>query len=176
MAAKKPVDAARRDSRGLMRLGTLPALNWILLAYAAVVIGIGWAYTGARIHGDYEESMDEERTRLRGVTAALEAGTLAMLNDGVGEAVAGANELQADGGLILASRAEIIATLRKQLAGEATSTACFSPTACISRSRAGKVSSGAPSCHSGSPSPGPLYRALPGWGRPSMIRTTPMLS
>ncbi len=117
MAAKKPVDAARRDSRGLMRLGTLPALNWILLAYAAVVIGIGWAYTGARIHGDYEESMDEERTRLRGVTAALEAGTLAMLNDGVGEAVAGANELQADGGLILASRAEIIATLRKQLAG-----------------------------------------------------------
>ena len=95
----------------------MPALNWILLAYAAVVIGIGWAYTGARIHGDYEESMDEERTRLRGVTAALEAGTLAMLNDGVGEAVAGANELQADGGLILASRAEIIATLRKQLAG-----------------------------------------------------------
>ena len=117
MAGKRSVDASRRDSGGLLRLGTLPALNWILLAYAAVVIGIGWAYTGSRIHSDYEETMDEERTRLRGVTAALEAGTLAMLNDGVGEAVAGANELQADGGLILASRAEIIATLRKQLAG-----------------------------------------------------------
>jgi two-component system NarL family sensor kinase len=117
VAGKRPVDASRRDSGGLLRLGTLPALNWILLAYAAVVIGIGWAYTASRIHSDYEETMDEERTRLRGVTAALEAGTLAMLNDGVGEAVAGANELQADGGLILASRAEIIATLRKQLAG-----------------------------------------------------------
>ena len=74
MAGKKPVDAARRDSGGLLRLGTLPALNWILLAYAAVVICIGWAYTGSRIRSDYEETMDQERTRLRGVTAALEAG------------------------------------------------------------------------------------------------------
>ena len=54
MAGKRPVDASRRDSGGLLRLGTSPALNWILLAYAAVVIGIGWAYTGLRIHGDYE--------------------------------------------------------------------------------------------------------------------------
>jgi two-component system NarL family sensor kinase len=117
VAGKKPENAARGDGRGLLRLGTSPALNWILLAYAAVVIGIAWAYSGSHIRADYEETMDQERTRLRGVTAALEAGTLAMLNDGVGEAVAGANELQADGGLILASRAEIIATLSKQLAG-----------------------------------------------------------
>jgi PAS domain S-box-containing protein len=117
VAVKKTMDAASGDTPGLLRLGTLPALNWVLLAYAAVVIGIGWAYTSSRIHEDYEQTMDDERTRLRGVTAAVEAGTLAMLDDGVGEAVAGANELQADGGLILASRAEIIATLRKQLAG-----------------------------------------------------------
>jgi two-component system, NarL family, sensor kinase len=116
VAGEKSVNEVR-DRRGLMRLDTLPALNWILLAYAAVVIGIGWAYTGSRIHADYEQTLDEERTRLRSVTAALQAGTLAMLNDGVGEAVAGANELQSGGGLILASRAEIIATLRKQLAG-----------------------------------------------------------
>ena len=117
MAGKKSLDAARRGNRGLLRLGTSPALDWILLAYAAVVIGIGWAYTGSRIHGDYEQTLDEERTRLRGVNAALRAGALAMLDDGVGEAVASANELQSGGGLILASRAEIIATLRKQLAG-----------------------------------------------------------
>ena len=117
MEGKKTVDAARRDSRGLLRLGTLPALNWILLAYAAVVIGIAWAYAGSLIHGDYEQTLEEERTRLRSVTAALRAGTLAMLDDGVGEAIAGANELQSGGGLILAGRAEVIATLGKQLTG-----------------------------------------------------------
>ncbi len=117
MAGKQSVDAARRDGGGLLRFGTWPALNWILLAYATIVIGIAWAYTSSRIQGDYEQTLDEERTRLRAVTATLEAGTLAMLNDGVGEAIAGANELQSDGGLILASRAEIITTLGKQLAG-----------------------------------------------------------
>ena len=117
MEAKKSVGVARHDSRGLLRLGASLVLNWVLLSYAAVVIGIAWAYTGSRIHGDYEQTLDAERTRLLGVNAALQAGTLAMLNDGVGEAVAGANELQSGGGLILASRAEIIATLRKQLAG-----------------------------------------------------------
>ncbi|MGA2397007.1 MAG: ATP-binding protein [Steroidobacteraceae bacterium] len=117
MAGKNSVGAPRADRRGLLRLGTSPALDWVLLAYAAVVIGIGWAYTGSRIHGDYEQTLDEERTRLRSVAATLQAGTLAMLNDGVGAAVAGANELQAEGGLILASRLEIITTLRKQLAG-----------------------------------------------------------
>ena len=65
MEGKKTVDSARRDSRGLLRLGTLPALNWILLAYAAVVIGIAWAYAGSLIHGDYEQTLEEERTRRR---------------------------------------------------------------------------------------------------------------
>lgn len=40
-----------------------------------------------------------------------------MLNDGVGAAVASANELQSEGGLIRASRSEIIKTLQKQITG-----------------------------------------------------------
>jgi hypothetical protein len=44
-----------------------------------------------------------------------------MLNDGVGAAVASANELQSAGGLIRASRSEIIKTLQKQLADGALS-------------------------------------------------------
>lgn len=40
-----------------------------------------------------------------------------MLNDGVWAAAAGANELQSGGGLIRASRAQIIETLQKQLTG-----------------------------------------------------------
>ena len=117
MAGKNFVGPPRPGSRGLLRLGTSPSLDWVLLAYATAVIGIGWAYTGSRIHEDYQQTVDEERIRLRTVAAALQAGTLAMLNDGVGAAVAGANELQASGGLILASRTEIVTTLRKQLTG-----------------------------------------------------------
>jgi len=106
-----------QDSRGLLRLGFPRSLNWVLLAYAVVVVAIGWAYAGSRIHADYERTLEAERNRLRGVTAALQTGTRAMLNDGVGAAVAGANELRSGGGLIRADRPEIIGTLQKQLAG-----------------------------------------------------------
>ena len=106
-----------RESQGLLRLVHTPALNWILLAYAVVAVAAGWAYAASRSHADYEQTLEVARNRLRSVTAGLEAGTLAMLNDGVGAAVASANELQSAGGLIRASRAEIIKTLQKHLAG-----------------------------------------------------------
>jgi len=98
-------------------LSYLTGLNWALLAYAALCIAIGWAYVVSRVQADYGQTLAAERNRLRGVSAALQAGVLAMINDGVGAAVAGANELQSTGGLILASRAEIVSTLQKQLTG-----------------------------------------------------------
>jgi PAS domain S-box-containing protein len=106
-----------RENRGLVRLVYPPSLNWILLAYAVVAVAIGWAYAASRSHSDYEQTLEAERNKLRGVTAALQAGTSAMINDGVGAAVAGANELQSGGGLIRANRAQIIETLQKQLTG-----------------------------------------------------------
>lgn len=87
----------RHTSQGLMRLGYPPVLNWMLLAYAVVAVAIGWAFAASRSHADFERTLEGERSRLRGVAAALQAGTLAMLNDGVGAAVAGANELQSEG-------------------------------------------------------------------------------
>ena len=104
-----------RENRGLVRLVYPLSLNWILLAYAVVAVAIGWAYAASRSHADYEQTLEAERNKLRGVTAALQSGTSAMLNGGVGAAVAGANELQSEGGLIRASRAQIIETLQKQL-------------------------------------------------------------
>jgi PAS domain S-box-containing protein len=105
------------ERRGLVRRLYPPALNWILLGYAVVTLAIGWAFAASRSHADYEQTLEGERNRLRSVTAALQAGTSAMLNDGVGAAVASANELQGAGGLILANRAEILKTLQKQLTG-----------------------------------------------------------
>ncbi len=106
-----------RENRRLVRLVYPPSLNWILLAYAVVAVAIGWAYAASRSHADYEQTLEAERNKLRGVTAALQAGTSAMLNDGVGAAVASANELQSGGGLIRASRTQIIETMQKQLTG-----------------------------------------------------------
>jgi PAS domain S-box-containing protein len=82
-------------------------------------VAIGWAYAVTRINADYEQSLHDEHSRLRGVTAALEAGTSAMLNDGVGEAVAGANELESgsDNGVIHADAPEIIQRLQHVLTG-----------------------------------------------------------
>jgi PAS domain S-box-containing protein len=107
----------RRASSGPLRLIFPPALNWVLLGYAVFAIAVGWAYVAARIHADYVQTLDAERNRLRGVGATLQSATLAMLNDGVGAAVAGANELQSVGGIGRASSADLAATLRKQLTG-----------------------------------------------------------
>ncbi len=107
----------RRKSAGLLRFGYPSALNWVLLAYAALVVAVGWTYAASRIHADYERTLEAERGRLRDVTTTLQSGTLAMLNDGVGAAVAGANELQSFGGLDRAAAARILATLQKQLTG-----------------------------------------------------------
>ena len=106
-----------RASSGALRLVFPPALNWVLLAYAVLAIAVGWAYVASRIHTDYVQTLDAERNHLRGVGATLRSATLAMLNDGVGAAVAGANELQSVGGIARASSAEISSTLQKQLTG-----------------------------------------------------------
>jgi PAS domain S-box-containing protein len=107
----------QRASSGALRLIFPPALNWVLLAYAVFAIAVGWAYVASRIHTDYVQTVDAERNHLRGVSATLRSATLAMLNDGVGGAVAGANELQSVGGITRASSAELSSTLQKQLTG-----------------------------------------------------------
>ena len=119
MALKKSGDALSRSraSPDPLRLILPPALNWVLLVYAVVAIAIGWAYVAARIHADYVQTMEAQRNSLRGVAATLRSATLAMLNDGVGAAVAGANELRSVGGIDLASSADLSSTLQKHLTG-----------------------------------------------------------
>ncbi|MGB6307846.1 MAG: PAS domain S-box protein [Steroidobacteraceae bacterium] len=107
----------RLESRGLPRLGYPSALNWFLLAYAVLAVGIGWAYTAARIHADYEQTMEAQRNQLREVTAALQSGTLAMFNSATGAALAAASELQSSGGIARASGTQLTTFLQKQLTG-----------------------------------------------------------
>jgi two-component system NarL family sensor kinase len=107
----------KRQGGRPLRFGVLRAVNWILLLYAMLVVAVVWAYAALHISSDKTQTLDTERNRLRGVTAALKADTLAMLNDGVGAAIAGANEVLAIGGLDRASDAQLVTTLQKQLTG-----------------------------------------------------------
>lgn len=109
--------AKRPQNRGLLRLVYPSALNWVLLAYAVSAVALGWAYTVSRIHADYQQTMETERNRLRDVSATLQTATQAMLNDGIGAALGGANELQSLGGLDRVTSIQITATLHKQLSG-----------------------------------------------------------
>jgi PAS domain S-box-containing protein len=109
--------AQRGDGHGFWRPGYPSALTWIVLAYAVAAVAIGWAYSASRIRADYMLTMDSERDRLREVDAALQSAVVAMLNDGVGAAVAGANELQSAGGFGTAPGQRVAATLKKHLTG-----------------------------------------------------------
>ncbi len=68
-------------------------LSWLVVLYAVLALAIGWSYASLRIQTDYRQTLDMERNRLRGVAAALQAGVQAMINDGVGAAISGANVL-----------------------------------------------------------------------------------
>ena len=102
---------------GPMRFLLPPTLGWVLLTYAALVLAGGIAYSTLRIRTDREQTLQTERNRLRAVAAVLETSTLAMLYDGVGSAVASANEIQSGGGLDPAPEAVLSTTLSKMLVG-----------------------------------------------------------
>jgi PAS domain S-box-containing protein len=89
----------------------------MLLTYAALVLASGIAYSTLRIRMDREQTLQSERNRLRAVAAVLETSTLAMLSDGIGSAVAGANEIESSGGLDAATDAGLAQTLHKVMAG-----------------------------------------------------------
>ena len=88
------------DNSGLAHFLLPPSLSWMLFVYAAVALASGWIYSALRIHSDREQTLATERMRLRSVDAALATGVLAMINDGVGAAVAGASVVAADPGAL----------------------------------------------------------------------------
>jgi len=63
----------------------------MLFAYAFLALAIGWAYSSLRIRMDQEQTLNTERNRLRAVAAALHTGAHAMISEGIGAAMAGAN-------------------------------------------------------------------------------------
>lgn len=74
-----------------------PAVNWTLIAYAIVMcVGI-WGLAVQHIQTDYSATLQNERDHLRSVSGTLKAQVEAMLADGVGAALAAANEIESHG-------------------------------------------------------------------------------
>ncbi len=94
-----------------------PTLTWILLIYAALLLLSGWTYSALRIRADREHTVQSERDRLSIVAVALQTGTHAMLDDGIGAAVTGANEIAAAGGLDAATEVVLRSRLQRVLTG-----------------------------------------------------------
>jgi PAS domain S-box-containing protein len=95
----------------------LPAVNWTLIAYALVlVIGV-WTFAIQRIQSDYRSTLETEKVHLGSVSGTLQAQVEAMLGDGVGAALAAANELENRGGLAAAGDSQVAGTLTHMLTG-----------------------------------------------------------
>jgi len=103
---------------GNLRARLVPALvSWILIGYAVVLCAGVWGYAVLRIHGDYDDTLEAARRRLRNNSITLEAQIEAMLNDGVGAAVAASNELEVGGTLRASGDSRLTATLTHMLTG-----------------------------------------------------------
>ncbi len=92
-----------------------PSVDWPIVLYAVLALAVGWAYASLRIQSDLHLTLDLERNQLRSVTAALQAGTQAMLNDGIGAAIAGANAVMTSHGDMDSASAEDRAEVLSQM-------------------------------------------------------------
>jgi PAS domain S-box-containing protein len=93
------------------------AVNWTLIVYALVLCSGIWVYTLQRIQSDYRATLESEREHLRSLSGTFEAQVEAMLGDGVGAALAAANEYENPGDLAAASNAQLADTLTHMLTG-----------------------------------------------------------
>ena len=114
MTNRRPILAARS---GLIRLLLPAAVNWTLIAYALVLCAGIWSIAVQRIQSDYRSTLQTEREHLSSVSGTLEAQVEAMLGDGVGAALAAANELANRNDLAAASDAQLSDTLTHMLTG-----------------------------------------------------------
>jgi PAS domain S-box-containing protein len=93
------------------------AVHWTLVAYSLILCAGIWIFALERIRMDYRSTLDTEREHLRSVSGTLQAQVEAMLGDGVGAALAAANELENRGDLAQVSDRQFSDTLAHMLTG-----------------------------------------------------------
>lgn len=88
-----------------------------VIVQGIVILALVWGYTAWRLNDDREHTLETARQNLRTSAGALHAQVLAILNDGLGAAQAGANEAIAQGGLDRLSNTELSDLLKRHLTG-----------------------------------------------------------
>jgi len=144
-----PSRAARSaKSAASSRLNRLlpAAASWLLLLYALLLCLAVWSYATLRIESDERNTLVKEREHLRSVAGELRAQVEAMIGDGVGGAVAGANELEAASGIDKIPTDRLSTTLEHMLTGRAYVRGLFlaSPKRFVLIARTGATDVGSP--------------------------------
>lgn len=101
--------------RGLT--SSITALRVIVLGYSAILLIAVWTYAVHVIQSDFRVTETTTRERLRARGGAFNAEVEAMMGDGVGAAVAAANEIGGQRGFAIASQAKIQQTIGHMLTG-----------------------------------------------------------
>jgi two-component system, NarL family, sensor kinase len=101
--------------RGLT--SSITALRVIVLGYSAILLIAVWSYAVHVIQSDLRLTEATTRERLRARGATFNAEVEAMMGDGVGAAVAAANEIGGQRGLAVASQSQIQQTIGHMLTG-----------------------------------------------------------
>ncbi len=96
---------------------SITALRVIVLGYSAILLIGVWSYAVHVIQSDFRLTEATTRERLRARGAAFNAEVEAMMGDGVGAAVAAANEIGGQHGFAVASQAQIQQTIGHMLTG-----------------------------------------------------------
>jgi two-component system NarL family sensor kinase len=101
--------------RGLT--SSITALRVIVLGYSAILLLGVWSYALHVVQNDYRLTDATTRERLRARGAAFNAEVEAMMGDGVGAAMAAANELGGQRGFAVATPNQILQTMGHMLTG-----------------------------------------------------------
>src|ERR1700733_4036341 len=101
--------------RGLT--SSITALRVIVLGYTAILLIGVWSYALHVIRSDFRLTESTTRERLRARGGAFNAEVEAMMGDGVGAAIAAANEIGGQRGFAGASQAKIQQTIGHMLTG-----------------------------------------------------------
>jgi hypothetical protein len=104
-----------RSFRGLT--SSITTLRVIVLGYSAILLIGVWSYALHVIRSDFRITEATTRERLRARGAAFNAEVEAMMGDGVGAAVAAANEIGGQRGFDIASDVRIQQILDHMLTG-----------------------------------------------------------
>ena len=117
MRALSQLYAAIRPGSFRALTSSIAALRVIVLGYTAILLIAVWSYAIHVIQSDFRLTDATTRERLRARGAAFNAEVEAMMGDGVGAAVAAANEIGGQGGFAVASQAQIQQTIGHMLTG-----------------------------------------------------------